>query len=288
MQFPQKIPVIGISRENEFSPNNIENDAAILNATAEELNKLGCKVRLYTEKEFVTQRIQANFIFSMARNQATISRLKELENTGVLVINSGYGVENCIRQTMTELLLAHRVPHPQSQILSTDKGCLPVQFPCWLKRGNSHAMVKEDVVYINNQGEAEQALTSFRERHIPRVVVNEHLTGDLVKFYGVQDTDFFYYFYPTCQSYSKFGLEAMNGKNHAYPFDAMLLKKYANQAAQALNVQIYGGDCIVSSTGETKIIDFNDWPSFARCRKEASYHIAAKIYNSIISKLNIR
>ncbi|KAA6328492.1 hypothetical protein EZS27_022616 [termite gut metagenome] len=40
---------------------------------------------------------------------------------------------------------------------------------------------------------------------------------------------------------------------------------------------VYGGDCIVSSDGTARIIDFNDWPSFAPCRTEASQAIASAI-----------
>ena len=31
-----------------------------------------------------------------------------------------------------------------------------------------------------------------------------------------------------------------------------------------------GGDCIVAPDGQIRIIDFNDWPSFAPCRTEAA------------------
>ena len=112
---------------------------------------------------------------------------------------------------MTELLVANEVPHPRSFIISTDEKFTPSVFPCWIKRGNSHAMVKEDVVYVECREEAEVVMADFRKRNIPVAVVNEHLVGDLVKFYGVQGTNFFYTFYPTEQSHSKFGLEAING-----------------------------------------------------------------------------
>ena len=98
-------------------------------------------------------------------------------------------------------------------------------------------------------------------------------------------TDFFYTFYPTEQSHSKFGLEAINGATRGFPFDVKQLQAYANKAAEVLNVPVYGGDCVVSATGEIRIIDFNDWPSFARCREEAGPEIAKCIYNRIIHKL---
>ena len=46
-------------------------------------------------------------------------------------------------------------------------------------------------------------------------------------------------------------------------------------------MKIYGGDCIVSPDGEIRIIDFNDWPSFAPCREEAGPQIAKAIISAI-------
>ncbi len=281
----KEIRVVGISRGNEYSPNHVGNDAAIFRIVAENLEKRGCKVTLYPEKEFVEKKIEAEVVFDMARDRATINRLKELEDKGTLVINSAYGIDNCVRKAMTELLIANQVPHPRSFIVPTDSAFTVDIFPCWIKRGNSHAMVKEDVVYVECKEEAACVMADFRKRGIPEAVVNEHLVGDLVKFYGVQGTDFFYTFYPTEQSHSKFGLEAINGETRGFPFDVKKLQAYSNQAAEALNVPIYGGDCVVSATGEIKIIDFNDWPSFARCREEAGPKIAECIYNRIINKL---
>lgn len=283
-----KIRVVGVSRGNEFSPNHIGNDAAIFQGAANELAKRGCEVTVFPEREFVAKHVQADFIFDMARDKATVSRLKELEDAGSLVINSGYGIDNCVRRPMTELLIANGIPHPKTCIVSTENAVLPDVFPYWIKRGDSHAMVKEDVVYVECKREADLVLADFRRRGIPVAVVNEHLVGDLVKFYGVQGTDFFYSFYPTEQSHSKYGLEAINGKARGFPFDRNKLRTDANRAAEVLRVPIYGGDCVVSSTGEIRIIDFNDWPSFAPCRDEAAPYIAECIYNRIVSKLNNR
>ena len=110
------------------------------------------------------------------------------------------------------------------------------------------------------------------------MVVNEHLKGDLIKFYGVSGTDFFYWFYPSkCGHRSKFGLEVINGEAQGIAFDAEDLKAEADKAADMLNVPVYGGDCVVSEDGSIRIIDFNDWPSFAPCRDEAAFYIATKM-----------
>ena len=282
----EEISIIGVSRGSEYSPNHVDNDAAIFYKVVEELRRLGCRVDTYTEKEFVKQEVEGGIIFDMTRDEATIARLKDLEDKGALIINSAYGIDNCVRKPMTELLVAHGVPHPKSIIVKTNEAYTGNFFPCWLKRGNSHAMVKEDVSYAVHFGEAEAILADFYRRGIPEAVVNEHLQGDLIKFYGVQGTDFFYWFYPGPCSHSKFGLEKINGEAKGIPFNVSDLKKYSDMAAEVLNVPIYGGDCVVLPNGDVKIIDFNDWPSFARCRDEAGVKIAECIYKRALKKLN--
>lgn len=282
----QEIKIIGISRGSEYSPNHVDNDAAIFYKVVEVLREWGCQVETYTEKEFVNRKIEGEIIFDMARDKAAIARLKELEDKGALVINSAYGIDNCVRKPMTERLVAAGVPHPKSIIVKTDEAYPGDFFPCWLKRGNSHAMVKEDVSYAIHRGEAEAILADFYRRGIPEAVVNEHLQGDLIKFYGVQGTDFFYWFYPGPYSHSKFGLEKINGEAKGIAFKVEELKQASDRAAEVLNVPVYGGDCVVLPSGKVKIIDFNDWPSFARCRKEAGVKIAECIYNRALKKLN--
>ncbi len=280
----KKTTIIGISRGCQFSPNHIDNDAAIFTLVAEKLKEMGYALELYTEQEFAERSVDGRFIFNMARDKATIQKLKQMEDDGATVINSAYGIENCVRKPMTELLIKNGIPHPASIITGTDRPFPGNQFPCWIKRGDSHAIVKEDVSYATTLEEANAILSQFNERGIPEAVVNEHLQGDLVKFYGVCGSDFFYWFYPDPCSHSKFGLEIINGQAKGTPFSAYDLKRFSEMASKALNVPVYGGDCIVLPDGGIKIIDFNDWPSFARCRHEAGVKIAEYIHHTIIKK----
>lgn len=268
------ITITGISRSREFSPNHEDNDMAIFSSVADELRNRRFKVEIYTEEEFTKRKKYSNVIFNMVRSTDSIRLLKGIEISGTKVINSAFGIENCYRKVLTRLFEANDIPSPKSIIVSTQKEFPTVTFPCWIKRGSSHTMVKKDVVYVECREEAEKVFEDFRRRNINEAVINEHIVGDLIKFYGVYDTGFFYSFYPTEQSHSKFGLELINGKARGFSFNKEQLKEYCEKASKILNVPIYGGDCVITPKGEIKIIDFNDWPSFARCRDIAVSYIA--------------
>ena len=124
-------------------------------------------------------------------------------------------------------------------------------------------------------------LQEYFLRGIKRAVINRHLEGDLIKFYGVQGTDFFYWFYPLEAGHSKYGNEAINGPARGLQFSEEYLRKICREASEVLDVKVYGGDCIVDADGSIRIIDFNDWPSFAPCREKAAPYIAKCIMAAI-------
>lgn len=270
----KELYITGISRSKEFSPNHEDNDQAILSLVADELRNRRCKVDMYTEDEFLEKKIYSQVIFNMSRKDTSIKLLKWIELSGTTVINSAFGIENCYRKILVRLFESNDIPYPKSFIVSTQDGVPTDSFPCWIKRASSHTMVKNDVAYVECMEEAEKVFEDFRNRGIAEAVINEHIVGDLIKFYGVYGTDFFYTFYPTEQSHSKFGLELINGKARGFHFEKEMLKEYCNRASRILNVPIYGGDCIITPNGDIKIIDFNDWPSFVRCRDIAAQYIA--------------
>ena len=283
-----KIKIAGIRRGNQYSPNHIGNDAAIFNKTVEFLINRNCEVTEYSEEEFQKSQIEEDIIFNMARDVKSIQKLQQLEDTGKIVVNSGYGIENCTREKMTRLLLANNIPHPRSLIVPTndfqvyDFDSLGKQ--CWIKRGDFHAVLREDVTFARTQEEAEHVIQEYALRGIPSAVVNEHLEGDLVKFYGIKGTDFFYWFYPSSTYHSKFGLEKINGDAVGISFDLDKLKEDCDRTAQVLGIHIYGGDCVVDKDSFVRIIDFNDWPSFAPCRDAAAPFIAQCIYSVATQK----
>ena len=280
------IVIAGIMRAGAYSPNHIGNDAAIFNATAEQLRKRGCEVNVYSEEQFIAGKVSERIILNMCREQRSIQLLQRKEDEGCLVINSGYGIENCTRERMTRILLGSNIPYPESLIVNTNEAVKPALkesgfTACWIKRGDFHAMHKEDVSYCRHIEEAQEVLQEYFYRGIKRAVINKHLPGDLIKFYGVKGSPFFYWFYPFDEGHSKYGHEAINGKSTGFDFDIKQLKEICHNAADTLDVVVYGGDCIVSSDGDINIIDFNDWPSFAPCRNEAAPHIAKAVMAEI-------
>lgn len=280
------IKIAGVMRAGAYSPNHIGNDAAIFNATVEQLRKRGCEVNLYSEEEFRNGPVAEDIIVNMCRERGSIAKLQELEDAGRLVINGGHAIENCTRERMTRLLLGNGIPYPDSLMVDTDedvtKALKEAGFQsCWIKRGDFHAMHKEDVSYCRHAQEAQEVLKEYFYRGIKRAVINRHLVGDLIKFYGISGQPFFYWFYPFDEGHSKYGYEAVNGKSQGIPFDLQHLKDICQKASEVTEVSIYGGDCIVDPDGTIRIIDFNDWPSFAPCRAEAAPYIAKCILAAV-------
>lgn len=275
--------LIGIRRGTEFSPNMADSDAAILQTVAEELRSMGHEVETMSESDFCSSftyfinKVSVDCIFGMYRNVATLKLLSRIESKlGIPCINSVRGIENAARVRLTQIFREKHFPMPTSWLIPQET-ILPQRFPAWLKRGEGCAQVKEDVVFVENAEEADSALQNFKDRGVGKsVVACEHLEGDLVKFYGVEGTSFFSWGYASA-SHSKFGLEERNGKAQGFSFSEAELKQIADEAAKAIDLPIYGGDCVVASDGSFKIIDFNDWPSFSPCREAAAKAISQRI-----------
>lgn len=281
-----EITIAGIMRAGAYSPNHIGNDTAIFNAVAEHLRKRGCIVNVYSEEQLIAGNVTEDIIINMCREQKSIALLQQMEDAGKIVINSGYGIENCTRERMTRILLGSNIPQPQSLMVNTNEMIIDSLeqggfSQCWIKRGDFHAIHKEDVSFVRHPQEAQELLHEYFLRGIKRAVINKHIVGDLVKFYGVQGTPFFHWFYPYDLGHSKYGHEEINGKSQGIEFDIERMKHICQDAADVLDVKIYGGDCIISPEGDIYIIDFNDWPSFAPCRDEAAPHIAKSILSTI-------
>lgn len=270
--------VAGIKRRKEFSPNHVDNDAAIFALCVDALQENGFQVNSYEEDEFPTNYSGEKLIFHMARHPLTLQKLKGLEQTGCKVINTTSGIENGEREQITKLFTEANIPQPRSVIISTNPIIQPMPFPkLWLKCCNAHTVSADDVCFVQTEADFRQKLDGFAKRGISRVVINEHLEGDLVKFYGVTGTSFFHWFYPNEMNHSKFGQENVNGKPQKFAFRETDLAEICHRAATVLQLDIWGGDAIISKDGTFRIIDFNDFPSFRPCRGEAAEAIADRV-----------
>ena len=269
-----KLKFTGIKRKEIYSPNHITNDYLILMKTSEVLKELGHEVKILDEAFIETHDIDDKIIFSMAQGQSGLLRLQSFESKGALIINSPTSALNSYRINMINMLTKAGVPFPKSIVLedyNKSDGIIS-QFPkpkLWLKRGDVHAEHKEDVTLVYSRNELDTTLEEFYKRGITRTVIQEHLPGDTIKFYGVLGTGFFHWYY-------------LNGHDYV-EFDIDELKELAFRSAEVLGLDIFGGDVIVSPQGALKIIDINDWPSFAPIRDEAAKQIGQCIHRKALS-----
>lgn len=256
--------ILAIKRAKRFSPNSVENDAAILEAVCQRLRESGHALCVVDEESSAWLSMRPVLCLSMGRLPETLERLAEWEKEGTAVVNSPRGVDLCChRGRLAELFSSEGIPQPPSE---GAKGY-------WLKRADGCAETKGDVRYAADAEERDRVLTEMRAEGMGDILVQAHIEGDLVKFYGVAATPFFRAYYPGDDGKSKFGDELRNGKPHHYAYDLEALHAIAERAARATGVEVYGGDAIVSPDGRLWLIDFNDWPSFSRCRMEAAENI---------------
>lgn len=278
--------IAAILRAGAYSPNHIGNDAAILNLTCEQLRKRGCEVKTYSEEQLIAGAVKEPIVIHMCRDQRSFPILQAMEDSGRLVINSGYAVENCTRERLTRILLGSGIPYPESLIVNTNQTVTEQMERigierAWIKRGDTYAMHKEDVTYVRHPEEAQEVLQEYFLRGIKRAVINRHLDGDQVKFYGVRGADYFYCFYHFEKKFSSKGDDKAAKSEPDPRFDLAAFRDACERAADILDIRIYGGDAIITPDGSFSIIDLNDWPSFAPCRVEASAVIARAILSEI-------
>jgi glutathione synthase/RimK-type ligase-like ATP-grasp enzyme len=268
---------LGIYREAEYSPGrHTSNDAMILRLVGQALERLDVKLTLTSLKEARALRKKADLIFSMCQGPAALEELKTWHSEGARIFNNPTASLGTYRETLCRKMKQEKIPFPASALLATDGSENLKSYDsffkpdgAWLKRSNVHATRPEDVVRVQTPEELGQALTRFRERNLDSAILQKNIAGDEVKFYAVQGGRFFWPFYPKdCIG---------------HPFDENQLKRIAEDAARLLNINVYGGDAIISADGTITLIDLNDWPSFAPCRGAAAHAIARFLKESYVT-----
>ncbi len=270
------ISIAAVLRAGIFSPNHIANDAAILHAVVAELRKRGCEVNVYSEEEFADADIREDVVLAMCRGAHAIEKLQRLEDAGKLVMNSGYGIENCIRMIMVRLLEQAGLPIPQSFVVDTDvdvrKLLRKAGFgPCWVKKGETPVHHLEDIARCRHIEEAQEILHEFFFRHISKAVVSRDVEGEKIRCYGIASSGTFHAFFPFRAS------EGPEVSNALPPELYEEVKEICMKAAEVLKVDVFGCDMVLDKEGVCHLVNFDDWPSFAPIRREAARAIAKAV-----------
>lgn len=265
---------LGILREIQNSPNRESDDALILKAVMDQLSILKTRTDVITPEEFDGADVSGyDIIVPMCETYPRLMRLKKIEaETGAVVINPSDSVLGCYRTRM--LASFARTPglsYPPTEVrrTSADANLAAPAFEAaggyWVKRGDVHNTCTYDVVFARDWKEVDAIRREFESREIKDMAVQRHTDGDLIKFYGVGPGQWFTWFYHDPSTARRL------------PFELEDLAAQAELAAKCVNLEVFGGDAIVTSDGRIFVIDINSWPSFARVRAEASVQIARRL-----------
>jgi len=267
----------GIYRELAHSPHRENDDAEILRATAGKLAERGFEVELKSPEELPATDDASGIpplLFVMCMKDEIVKRLSAWERQGVRIVNRPESIRNTDRDRTIARVLGDGIPFPESVLVSTKQDWKEtrISLPCWVKRGDYHSTHSEDVSMVRTPQELGGRLAALSARGIERAVLQRHVPGDLIKFYGVRRIEspgaplsWFEWFYHRDQTLSH------------HPFDPNELQAAVGNAARALGLEVFGGDAIAAGDGRIFLIDLNAWPSFALYRQIAAEKIAAHL-----------
>jgi len=261
----------GIFRERAHSPGREFDDSEILRLTGKHLEARGFQVSLRAPEEVAqTGEGRPPNIFLMCERLEIIDQLRQWEARGVRHVNKPSAILNTYRDRTLALFKQNGVAFPASRLVSTASPEIVQSGPAWVKRADVHNTQDGDVVFAPAPSDTAQTLARMAARGIRQAVLQEHVPGDLIKFYGIGDSGlaqepapWFKWFYHKEQNLA------------GHRFDQEALASLAQRAAAAIGLEVYGGDAIATETGALFVIDLNAWPSFAIYRDEASERIAA-------------
>ncbi len=267
---------LGVSRGEIYSPNRKDADNAVFQGVVRELESHGHTVECMTEAELCQKGIPDGLdgIFQMARSTQALSILAGAK---VPVTNSVPGVINCRREQQT-VILQDCGYVPDSVVADTGMG-VPSgwnSWPCWVKRGDAHAIMESDVCHVADAQECQAVISGFASRGITTCVLQQHVPGWILKFYGVKGFGIIDSFAQNAAQ-GKFGLERYNDEPACGSVDMAQLEEAVQTVSGLLGTHVYGGDAVVLPGGDIRIIDFNDWPSFGTCTSRAAQMIASVI-----------
>jgi glutathione synthase/RimK-type ligase-like ATP-grasp enzyme len=262
----------GIFRERTHSPGRESDDAEILRLTGKHLEARGYQIMLRGADELGgPDEVTPGFVFLMCETHEALRRLSAWEARGVPHVNSVAAVLNTYRDRMIGQFDDAGVPFVPSRLVVTSEPATAPSLPVWVKRADVHNTQDGDVVQAATPAAVDGALAALAERGIARAVLQPHIEGDLVKFYGIgparrrREPAWFRWFHHADQRLA------------GHPVDTEALARLAARAAGAIGLEVYGGDAIVGAGGALTLLDLNAWPSFACYRDEAAEVIAAHV-----------
>lgn len=268
------VKCLGILRELQNSPNRESDDALILKAVMEQLQLQRVDTALMAPEEFDTADLSRwDMVVPMCETYPRLMRLRSFcASSCALVINPPEAVLGCYRLRMLEAFAkepAINLPETETRAISGSGRLAKPAFDgsrgYWVKRGDVHNTCANDVVFARGMDEVEDVRKDFERREISNLIIQRHIDGDLIKFYGVGPGQWFTWFYHDPQTARRL------------PFELEDLAVQAEAAARAVGLEIFGGDAIIPPEGPIHLIDINSWPSFARVRNEAAVQIARRL-----------
>lgn len=262
-----RVAFTGILREPLYSPGKIDDDRAILEETALALGDAGASVRLLPADCVAQAARGSDLVFAMCQGPAALRGLRRLERAGIPLVHAAGPIEACHRRRMLPLLARAGLARPEARLVTCARpGQRALAFAeaqgqagVWVKRGDVHATEPGDVQRVIGAAQAARALSGLAARGVRRAVLEAHVPGETIKFYGVVGSGFF---------------RAYAGSSAAPRNAPAAWVSLAEAGARALGLAVYGGDLIADGEGGAWLVDVNDWPSFARCRRDAAAAIA--------------
>lgn len=266
----KEFKILGIYRNPKFSNNAIEVDRLILEESIAQLRAQASRplsLTMIEEDEALEHRGAYDLVLTMAQAEPTLAAL-DRNLGGSTIWNSPAAIRNCYRKAMSRLLSGLEVGYVPYQLLPTASTAprIGAGESYWLKRSDFHAISDDDVTLAESQGELDEKLAKFRSRGVSEVILQRHVHGDIYKFYGVRGRSAGG---ATSGGFFR-AIRVRDFLKATVAPDVSGLERDSFAAAEALGLQIFGGDAILDAAGKFHFIDLNDWPSFRICRDDAA------------------
>jgi hypothetical protein len=238
------------------------------------LEKERAAVNIYEENEFNESRISESLVIASAKGKHCIEKLEKAEMEGITVINSSESILNCNRANMSGILSLAGIPFPKTiTIASNTKIDKEVeQFDSdivWLKKDEKENHSEPDTFCsLRNQTHCNATLGKFKNHISDKLIMQENIAGDIISFYGIRETGYFYWTYADAVTFTRFERDS--------------LFSLVDSAAWLLGLSIYGGQVVVKEDGSIVIIDMDAFPDFAPIREQAAAQVASFILSKAV------